>query len=87
MNIKDKANNSSTFCLLPFIHMATKTDGDMKLCCRSWPVDNIANTTIKELWNSDKYKDVRRQMLNSERPEECHACWRHEYIVVLSMRQ
>ena len=87
MNIKDKANNSSTFCLLPFIHMATKTDGDMKLCCRSWPVDNIANTTIKELWNSDKYKDVRRQMLNSERPEECHACWRHEDIGVRSMRQ
>jgi len=87
MNIKDKANNSSTFCLLPFIHMATKTDGDMKLCCRSWPVDNIANTTIKELWNSDKYKDVRRQMLNGERPEECHACWRHEDIGVRSMRQ
>jgi len=85
--MKDKALESSTFCLLPFIHMATKTDGDMKLCCRSWPVGNINDTTMQELWNSDKYKEVRRMMLNGERPKECDACWRHEDIGVRSMRQ
>jgi radical SAM protein with 4Fe4S-binding SPASM domain len=87
VDLKKLAETSSTFCLLPFIHMATKTDGDMKLCCRSWPVGNINNTSMEELWNSDKYKEVRRQLLNSERPEECHACWRHEDIGVRSMRQ
>lgn len=85
--MKDKALTSSTFCLLPFIHMATKTDGDMKLCCRSWPIDNINNVSMKELWNSDKYKEVRRMMLNGERPKECDACWRQEDIGVRSMRQ
>lgn len=87
MDIKTAAETSSTFCLLPFIHMATKTDGDMKLCCRSWPVGNINNTSMEELWNSEKYKEVRKKLLNSERPEECHACWRHEDIGVRSMRQ
>lgn len=87
MNNKDKALNSKTFCILPFIHMATKTDGDLKLCCRSWPVGNINNTSIKELWNSDIYKDVRKQFLHGEKPEQCHACWRHEDIGVRSMRQ
>ena len=87
MSNKDKALNSETFCLLPFIHMATKTDGDMKLCCRSWPVGNINETTMKDLWNSDKYKEVRRMMLNGERPKECDACWRQEDIGVRSMRQ
>lgn len=87
MNLKKQAESSSTFCLLPFIHMATKTDGDIKLCCRSWPVGNINETSMEELWNSDKYKQVRKQLLNSERPEECHACWRHEDIGVRSMRQ
>lgn len=87
MDTKKLAENSETFCLLPFIHMATKTDGDMKLCCRSWPVGNINDTNIKDLWNSDKYKEVRKQMLNGERPQECHACWRHEDIGVRSMRQ
>lgn len=87
MNNKDKALSSNTFCLLPFIHMATKTDGDLKLCCRSWPIDNINNTSIKDLWNSDVYKDIRKQMLNGDRPAQCHACWRHEDIGVRSMRQ
>lgn len=87
MKNKEKALSSSTFCLLPFVHMATKTDGDMKLCCRSWPIGNINQTSMKELWNSEKYKEVRRQLLNNERPPECHACWRHEDIGVRSMRQ
>lgn len=85
--MKDKALESNTFCLLPFIHMATKTDGDMKLCCRSWPVGNINDISMKELWNSDKYKEVRKMLLNGEKPAECDACWRHEKIGVRSMRQ
>jgi radical SAM protein with 4Fe4S-binding SPASM domain len=76
MDNKEKALLSSTFCLLPFIHMATKTDGDMKLCCRSWPIGNVNETSIKELWNSSKYKDIRQKLLNSEQPAECDACWR-----------
>ena len=87
MKNKDRALTSSTFCLLPFTHMATKTDGDMKLCCRSWPIDNINNLSVKDLWNSQKYKDIRRQLLNSEQPIECDACWRQERIGVRSMRQ
>lgn len=87
MSIKNKIETSSTFCSLPFIHLATKTDGDLKLCCRSWPIGNIKETTIKELWNSDTYKNIRKKLLNSERPEQCHACWRHEDIGVRSMRQ
>lgn len=87
MDYKEKALSSSTFCLLPFIHMATKTDGDLKLCCRSWPIGNISKQGIKSLWNSDTYKRVRMQMLNSQRPPECDACWRHEDIGVRSMRQ
>jgi len=87
MDRKTQAQQSSTFCLLPFMHMATKTDGDLKLCCRSWPIGNVKNASMKELWNSDVYKDIRRQMLNGERPEQCHACWRHEDIGVRSMRE
>jgi MoaA/NifB/PqqE/SkfB family radical SAM enzyme len=87
MSNKDKALNSETFCLLPFIHMATKTDGDMKLCCRSWPIDNISNASVEDTWNGEDYRRIRKQMLNSEKPPECDACWRHEAIGVRSMRQ
>ena len=78
MSIKSKIDASSTFCTLPFTHIATKTDGDLKLCCRSWPIGNIKEITIKELWNSDVYKNIRKQLLNSERPAQCHACWAHD---------
>lgn len=79
--------DSNTFCILPFIHMATKTDGDLKLCCRSWPIANIKDISIEELWNNDTYKRIRKQLLNNERAPECTACWRHEDINVTSMRQ
>ena len=87
MSKTDQAKNSSTFCLLPFMHVATKTDGDIKLCCRSWPVGNIKNESIKDVWNSETYKRVRQQMLDGEKPPECDACWRHEAIGVRSMRE
>lgn len=87
MSKTDRAKNSETFCLLPFMHVATKTDGDIKLCCRSWPVGNINNENIKDVWNGETYKRVRQQMLNGEKPPECDACWRHEAIGVRSMRE
>lgn len=82
-----KAKDSSTFCILPFSHMATKTDGAVKLCCRSWPVGHVGETSLREIWNSDLYRRVRMQLLNNERPPECDACWRLEDIDVTSMRQ
>lgn len=74
-------------CILPFIHIATKTDGDVKLCCRSTTMGNITYSTLREIWNNDKYKEVRRKVLNNERPIECIACWRQEDIGVRSLRQ
>ena len=87
MDFREKIESSSSFCLLPFIHMATKTDGDIKLCCRSSPIGNINTTSLEQIWNSDVYKEVRQKMLNGERPKQCNACWRHEDIGVRSMRQ
>ena len=28
-------SNSQTFCVLPWIHFATRPNGDMRLCCNS----------------------------------------------------
>lgn len=78
---------SKTFCILPFTHFATKTDGDIKLCCRSHPIGNINDSSIEEVWNGERMRVIRKQLLNDERPRECDACWRHEDINVSSMRQ
>ena len=86
-NIYEKALKSKTFCIYPFTHLATKTDGSFKLCCRSEQISSVQDTSVLELWNSDKYKEIRRQLLNDEQPKECEACWSLEKFGIRSMRQ
>ena len=64
-----KNKNSCTFCMHPFTGLATREDGAIKVCCRSLPIANIKDMSLEEAWNSDKMKDVRRQVLNDERPD------------------
>ena len=86
-NTYEKALKSKTFCIYPFTHLATKTDGTFKLCCRSDKISSAENTSAIEIWNGSKYKEIRRQLLNDEKPKECEACWSVEKFGTRSMRQ
>lgn len=83
----EKATQSPTFCIYPFSHFATKTDGEFKLCCRSEPVSHVASEGLLEAWNNETVKRVRRQMMVGERPKECETCWKMEDVGARSMRQ
>ena len=78
---------SKTFCMHPFTGMATREDGAVKVCCRSAPVGFIQNQSLEELWNNDAMREVRRQVLNNERPEVCKPCFDLEDQGVESLRQ
>lgn len=80
-------NNSSTFCMFPFTGLATREDGQMKLCCKSHPIGDITKETLEEVWNNDTMKRIRKQVLSSERPSECQGCYVYEDQGVESMRQ
>ena len=82
-----KNKNSCTFCMHPFTGLATREDGAIKVCCRSLPIANIKDMSLEEAWNSDKMKDVRRQVLNDERPDVCEPCFDLEDQGVQSLRQ
>lgn len=84
---RQKALDSPTFCIYPFTHLATKTEGTFKLCCRSEPISSVQETSAIDLWNSDKYKSIRQQMLRGEKPAECQDCWNLESLGTRSMRQ
>ncbi len=86
-SVLEQASASPTFCIYPFTHLATKTEGTFKLCCRSEPISNVQEISAIELWNSKKYKDIRCQMLNGQKPEECQDCWNLESMGTRSMRQ
>jgi MoaA/NifB/PqqE/SkfB family radical SAM enzyme len=73
--------------MLPFTGIATREDGEIKICCKSWPIGEINNHTLEEVWNNDNMKRIRKQVLNNERPPECIGCFSYEDQDVESMRQ
>lgn len=79
--------NDNTFCIMPFIHSSTTTNGEFRLCCRSAKIWNINNISLKELWNHRKYKNVRDNLYKGVRDSHCSACWKMEDQGIISLRQ
>ena len=71
----------------PFTGLATREDGAIKVCCRSSPVGFIQEDLLENIWNNDTMKDIRKKVLNNERPKECQPCFDLEDQGVESMRQ
>jgi MoaA/NifB/PqqE/SkfB family radical SAM enzyme len=71
----------------PFTGLATREDGAIKICCRSYPVGNIQDNSLEEVWNNDAMCRIRKQVLNNEKPIECTPCFNLEDQGVESLRQ
>jgi pyruvate-formate lyase-activating enzyme len=82
---------SNTFCPIPWIMFAIRTNGDVRLCCQAnqgptravfkkpdGSVYNLKNNLISDSKNADLAKEVRLSMLKGERHPECIRCWREE---------
>jgi hypothetical protein len=78
---------SKTFCMHPFTGLATREDGAIKVCCRSLPIGFIQDQSLENIWNSEKMCEIRRQVLNDERPDVCKPCFELEDQGVESLRQ
>jgi hypothetical protein len=100
MTIKDLP--SDTFCILPWVHLSTRPDGSMRVCCTAnassvgstndkeyggqvgilktdeGKPNNLNVTDFQTAWNSNYMKNVRRQMLNGEKPPSCLKCYKEE---------
>lgn len=91
--LKTFIDNTDTFCVYPWMHIATNNQGDYKLCCKadhSIPTNqafeqkqktskmNASIDSLKDVWNSSYMKDVRKRMLNGERVDACIDCYREE---------
>ena len=70
---------SKTFCVKPWVHMATYTTGEALMCCVAREAaGNLNNETIKDIWNSDHYKQARLKMLKGEKVSACTKCYDEE---------
>ena len=79
---------SKTFCIMPFIHQNIKHEGKVGACWR-YPdrIGDYRSQTLSEIWNSDQTRELRRAVLNDERPNGCRSCWDFEDSGVASTRQ
>jgi len=93
---------SDTFCILPWVHLSTRPDGSMRVCCTAnassvgatndkehggqvgilktddGKPNNLNVTDFQTAWNSKYMKNVRKQMMNGEKPPSCLKCYREE---------
>ena len=91
-------NNSKTFCILPWMHLATNASGNLRVCCNSIPGKNfilrngtkkpykITDDDMQNFWHSNTMKTLRHELLNDQRPEMCERCFREEDSGVRSAR-
>ena len=79
---------SKTFCVLPWDHLATSTNGDIIPCCVAGKNGgmNLKSMSFKEAWNSEFMKDVRRKMMKGEEVSVCKRCYVEEAAGIESHR-
>lgn len=91
--------NLSKVCVLPFTHLATHPDGHTSFCCisehkncashakRGGKAISLNDLSIREMINSDTYKEVRLEMLDGKEPSACRRCYDEERAGIKSKRQ
>ncbi len=88
--------NQKTFCLLPFTHISSTNDGNYRVCCCSeekvitkpdGTAYNMRKDSVIEVWNSEHYKQLRKDLLNGVQNPTCEYCWNYEAGGAYSKRQ
>lgn len=89
---------SKTYCVVPWTQIAINSSGQYRVCCNALSRKNLVRNktgetlliyknSVNEVWKSETYRKIRKQMLNSERPEMCMRCFLEEDSGVESARQ
>ena len=80
---------NKSFCMLPWIHLHAYPDGRAYPCCFSfdpYPVGDLNKQSLKEVWEGDKMKQLRKNMLKGVTNRECVKCYEQEKSGFFSLR-
>ena len=85
---KKDTEMSKSFCIRPFMHLATRTHGDALPCCvgKSFKTLQLNKNTFSEVWRSKEINEIRRKMLSNELVDLCKTCYDEEKSGVASHR-
>jgi hypothetical protein len=65
-------------CYRPWLTFTALWDGRVSLCCADFDgkviLGDLNTSSIREIWNAEPYREVRRQHLESGGPDICRAC-------------
>lgn len=91
MKISKDILQSNTFCILPWLHFHAWPDGKVFPCCMSdstQPLTNVHDSnSLLEMMNSEKFKELRLNMLNNVPSDICKRCYDVELFGTWSLRQ
>ena len=86
---KELLIDSDTFCMLPWMHLHAYPDGRAYPCCFAFdpfPVGNLNENSLEEVFNGEKMKEMRVRMLNNKKSRECMKCYDQEKSGFFSLR-
>jgi radical SAM protein with 4Fe4S-binding SPASM domain len=81
---------SKTFCMYPWIHFHAYPTGNAYPCCMAdmqFPIGNMREHTMKEIWNQAPLRDMRRAMLTDTSVSACNRCYEQEASGFMSGRK
>lgn len=85
INIKNES-----FCIYPWIHMYVNPQGKVGPCCNfneNYPIGDLVEESLDQIVNNSKMMNLRRQLLDGQRPQSCSGCWIKEDNGIRSARQ
>jgi radical SAM protein with 4Fe4S-binding SPASM domain len=86
---KELLIESETFCMLPWMHLHAFPDGRAYPCCFAFDklhVGNVNEQSMEEVFNGDKMKQMRLNMLANKKSRECIKCYDQEDSGFFSLR-
>lgn len=77
-------------CIIPWIHLHSWPNKNVYPCCmgdmHESLVGSLADNTLEEIWNSEKMRNLRVDLLNDVENDMCKRCWVQEANGQPSMR-
>ena len=88
------AEQSKTYCILPFVHSHASVSGHWKPCCNSIVSENSTQSNLyndkgfthKTWFESSRMDLLRKNLSNGVRDPMCSICWKSEDVSGTSMR-
>ena len=66
------------------MHLCSLADGQTKPCGIAeefQPIMNLNNMSVEEIFNSDKMKELRKDMMTGKRNKVCEVCYKKEDLM------